>query len=153
MTVLITTLSEDDLSLIMRFHGHVCSMVLVGARLGKAAAAALEKLGGERTLPFGFFRGYGCSIDGVQVFTGCTLGNGNLVLLRGTDFSLTLTREGHDSAVLVTPLEETMMGARSARGNVLQTPLGERIMTGDIRDLFTLETISGMGRLSRFPEG
>ena len=153
MTAPITTLSEDDLDLIMRFHGHVCSMVLVGARLGKAAVAALEGIGGERAHPFGFFRGYGCAIDGVQAFTGCTLGNGNLVMLRGADFSLTLTREGHDSAVLVTPLEETVAGARSARGSVLQTPFGEKIMTGDIRKLFTIETISGIGPLSSFPEG
>ena len=153
MTAPITTLSEEDLDLIMRFHGHICSMVLVAARLGKIAADALDSLGGERTLLFGFFRGYGCAIDGVQAFTGCTFGNGNLVLLRGTDFSLTLTREGNGSAVLVTPLEEILAGARSAGGKVLQTPLGERIMGGDIRNLFAVETISGMGHLSRFPEG
>ena len=152
MTAPTTTLSDKDLEFLETFHGHICPMVLVGARLGRVAAAGLRDIEDSRDLPFAFFRGGGCAVDGVQAATGCTWGNGNLILLRGRDLSLILTREGWDRAILAIPRSPVLEGAREARGKVLGSPFATWIMEGDRDDLFTVEVTAGPADLSRFPE-
>ncbi|TNF46022.1 hypothetical protein EP232_05030 [bacterium] len=152
MTAPTTTLSDSDLELIERFHGHICSMVLLGARMARVAADRLMAWNENDTLPFAFFRGYGCAVDGVQIMSGCTLGNGNLVLLRGSDFSLILTVEGSQKAVKTVPLPNILADVRATRSGILNTNLGELILKGPSEDLFTLEEITGLAELSRFPD-
>lgn len=152
MTAPITTLSKRDLNSLEAFHGHLCPMVLLGARLGRVALSALKDLEDSANLPFAFFRGGGCAIDGVQAFTGCTWGNGNLVLLRGRDFSLTLTWEGSERAILAIPQFSVIEGAREARGKVIKSPFASLIMKGAADDLFTVEATPGPAMVSTFPE-
>ena len=155
MTVPTTILSDPDLEAIESFHGHICSMVLLGARMASATMQLLqtgneEEL--ERSLPFAFFRGYGCAVDGVQIMSGCTWGNGNLVLLRGGDFSLVMTVENSPRAIKAVPLPGILNDIRAARGKILDTPLGELLLRGPRDQLFTLEEIEGPAELSRYPE-
>lgn len=60
-----------------RLHGHRCPMSILGARLG---LAALDELGGLR--PWrrlsARYHHRTCALDGIQMATSCTLGNGNL---------------------------------------------------------------------------
>ena len=142
-------LSEQDIDLILQVHGHLCPMVLLGARIAKKAIR--ESAPGEDSRLFGCYRGYGCAVDGIQLFTGCTWGNGNLILLRGRDFSFLLTEEGKDSGIEVSPI-----------GQVLERIWGERTPEARkvLMDLFTSapdseilgsRVVSGLGTVSRYP--
>lgn len=78
MTAPTTTRSEPGLyALLAALHGHRCPMSILGARLGLAARAALGPKGEGRLT--GRFLHQTCALDGIQVATGCTPGNGNLV--------------------------------------------------------------------------
>lgn len=145
-----TILSEEDLALILGFHRHYCLMVLLGARQAKFAK---EYRKDDSALPYAFYRGYGCALDGLQLFSHCTLGNGNLTLLRGRDFSLIYTYEGSDSAVSIKPLPELLKEIRIVRAFSAESPLVRRIMRGSIEDSFTIEDVKGPGGLTQFPEG
>ncbi len=62
------------------FHGHICPGLALGY---KAAVIALEKLDIARAMDeelFAIAENDACSVDGVQVVTGCTIGKGNLFL-------------------------------------------------------------------------
>ncbi|MBI5017009.1 MAG: formylmethanofuran dehydrogenase subunit E family protein [Deltaproteobacteria bacterium] len=62
---------------LLRLHGHRCPMSILGARLG---LAALDVLGPERAgrrLSARYLH-QTCALDGIQLATSCTLGNGNL---------------------------------------------------------------------------
>lgn len=63
----------------VEFHGHSCPGLAYGVRAG---AIALEKLGSLRSSDeelLAIVETDSCSIDGIQVVTGCTLGKGNLI--------------------------------------------------------------------------
>ncbi len=144
------TLSEDDLTLIRRVHGHLCPMVLLGARVAKRAAREVTAAG-SADLPFGFFRGHGCAVDGIQLFSGCTLGNANLVLLRGRNFSFLLTLEEASEGVLVAPLPallDTLRGERTAEG---RKALLDLFPSAPDEDLFHVSRVEGIGSLTAFP--
>lgn len=78
MTVPTTTPSDRSFwEALLRLHGHRCPMSILGARLG---LAALEQLGGDRRggrLSARYLHRT-CALDGIQLATSCTLGNGNL---------------------------------------------------------------------------
>ncbi len=151
MTAPTTTLSEEDLKLIFDFHRHYCPMVLLGARQAKFAREYPFK--SASSLPYAFYRGYGCALDGVQLFGHCTMGNGNLTLLRGRDFSLIYSHEGSSDAVLVRPLPELLDEIRTNRDSSLESSLSRRIINGPVDDIFTSEDVEGPGILTQYPEG
>ncbi|UCG37963.1 MAG: hypothetical protein JSV00_07100 [bacterium] len=144
-----TTLSRADLDLIERVHGHICPMVLLGART--ARKARLEMGEGSTAHLFAFYRGHGCGVDGVQIFSGCTWGNGNLVLLRGRDHSLLLTAEEAGEGVLVSPRREVLARIRRAESGDRQA-LMEWLAGEPDGGLCLSEKVAGLGVLSRFPE-
>ncbi len=126
-------------------------MVLLGARMARVAGGRLITWNEDQSRLFAFFRGYGCAVDGVQIMSGCTWGNGNLVLLRGREFSLVLTAEGSPRAIKAVPLPDILSDVCAARGRILNTALGDLILRGPGEELFTLEEITDLGELSRFP--
>jgi formylmethanofuran dehydrogenase subunit E len=109
MTAPITTPSEaggpgqEFFAALERLHGHRCPMSILGARLGLAARAALgEWQQSERRLRARFHHRT-CALDGVQLATQCTLGNGNIEVLPEGEHRLELTVTGdprHAEAVL-----------------------------------------------------
>jgi formylmethanofuran dehydrogenase subunit E len=143
-------LIEADLALIHRVHGHVCPLVLMGARQAKVAAALLSARFGPGR-PFAFYRGYSCALDGVQLFSGATWGNSNLVVLRGKDFSLTLTHEEAPRAVRVTPAPGLMREIRLRGEDIPGSPLQDRLVNGDASALFTADETAGAPSLSAWP--
>ena len=146
-TVPTTTLSDKDLDLITRFHGHVCPMVLLGARTAMEASRRV----GERQDLFGFYRGYGCALDGVQLYSGCTWGNQNLVLLRGGDFSFILAAEDSGKGVLVLPKKELLDEIRGDKTPEIKDALMTRLRGGDPADLFDFNEVADLDALTRFP--
>jgi formylmethanofuran dehydrogenase subunit E len=80
-------------------HGHICPFVVLGLR---ASEIALERLGlaradeketiGEEVLAI--VECNNCFTDGVQVATGCTLGNNSLIYLDTGKNAVTIVRRG-----------------------------------------------------------
>jgi formylmethanofuran dehydrogenase subunit E len=81
------------------FHGHICPFLVLGLR---ASEIALERLGlarageketiGEEILAI--VECNNCFTDGVQVATGCTLGNNSLIYLDTGKNAVTIVRRG-----------------------------------------------------------
>ncbi|RLC69807.1 MAG: formylmethanofuran dehydrogenase [Chloroflexi bacterium] len=94
---------ERDLEGVMEaareFHGHICPYVALGVR---ASTMALDELGAERLDSGGsveeallaIVECNNCFVDGVQVTTGCTLGNNSLIYFDLGKNALTLVRRG-----------------------------------------------------------
>jgi len=64
---------------VTRFHGHVCPGTAIGYRAGEIA---LKKLRSSRASDEEFLaivENDSCSVDAIQVITGCTMGKGNLI--------------------------------------------------------------------------
>jgi len=62
----------------VKFHGHACPGLAMGVRAGQIA---LKRLGVTRDCDeelIAISETDACSVDGIQVTTGCTLGKGNL---------------------------------------------------------------------------
>ena len=151
MTIaLITTLSETDLALIEQIHGHLCPMVLLGARTAKKARQ-LVAIPGDDLHFYGYYRGYGCAIDGIQLYSGCTWGNQNLVLLRGRNFSFTLTIEGAGEGVMVSPRPQLLEQVRGEKTPESRSALMELFASAPDDELLEIETVVDMGTLSGFP--
>lgn len=93
MTAPTTTPSDTGFYLALaRLHGHRCPMSILGARLGFAAAAALAR----RTTPGRRSATYyhqTCALDGIQLATGCTPGNGTLAVVPRDEHRLILRGE------------------------------------------------------------
>ena len=143
-------LSEDDLALIEQIHGHMCPMVLLGARTAKKAFQLIKSGSAESNL-FGYYRGYGCAIDGIQIFSGCTWGNQNLVLLRGRNFSLTLTVEGSGEGIVVSPHPQLLEQIRQKKTLESRSALMKTLTSAPDAELLDIESAMDMGALSEFP--
>jgi len=88
------------------FHGHICPYLALGIR---ASLIALERLGTKRAgleesvseSLLAIVECNSCFTDGVQVATGCTLGNNGLVYFDLGKTALTLVRRGSWEGVRV----------------------------------------------------
>ena len=74
-----------------RLHGHRCPMSILGARLGWAARALLGVEAHAWRRLRGCYHHSTCAVDGIQLATQCTSGNGNLEVLAEGDHRLVLT--------------------------------------------------------------
>jgi formylmethanofuran dehydrogenase subunit E len=64
---------------VTKFHGHVCPGTAIGYRAGEIA---IKKLGSSRAIDeelLAIVENDSCSVDAIQVITGCTMGKGNLI--------------------------------------------------------------------------
>jgi formylmethanofuran dehydrogenase subunit E len=64
---------------VTKFHGHVCPGTAIGYR---AAEIAIKELSSTRAMDEEFLaivENDSCSVDAIQVVTGCTFGKGNLI--------------------------------------------------------------------------
>ncbi|NYB52127.1 MAG: TraR/DksA C4-type zinc finger protein [Methanobacteriaceae archaeon] len=64
---------------VTKFHGHVCPGTAIGYRAGEIA---INELGSPRAADEEFLaivENDSCSVDAIQVLTGCTFGKGNLI--------------------------------------------------------------------------
>jgi len=95
----VCTVSETLVEKAREFHGHICPFLVLGLR---ASEIALERLGlarageeetiGEEILAI--VECNNCFTDGVQVATGCTLGNNSLIYLDTGKNAVTIVRRG-----------------------------------------------------------
>jgi len=143
-----TMLSEIDLALIEQIHGHLCPMVLLGARTAKKARQLV--VDDELNL-FAYYRGYGCAVDGLQIYSGCTWGNQNLVLLRGRNFSFILTIEGSTKGVMVSPRPRLLEQIRQKKTPENRSILMEMLTSAPDEELIEVEAVNDMAAISEFP--
>ncbi len=87
-----------------RFHGHLGPYIVLGYRMGRYALRTLD------TDPFNlqaqvFCSGItpqSCLADGVQIGSGCTLGKGNIEVVKSETVSCTFSTDG--KGIRLTPL-------------------------------------------------
>ncbi len=74
-----TEFNITPFSAVTKFHGHVCPGSAIGYR---AAEIAMKELTSTRSMDEEFLaivENDSCSVDAIQVVTGCTFGKGNLI--------------------------------------------------------------------------
>ena len=84
-----------------KFHGHVCPMSTMGARLGLAAMSALGVTKVEQFYIEARCFMKNCALDGVQFTTGCTFGNGNIAFEDGGRVEMVISMRDGSRAVTV----------------------------------------------------
>ena len=94
-----------------RFHGHVCPGSLMGLRLGLAAKEALNAQGKIKAETFL----HACSVDGIQIATGATLGNKSFILEDRGEMYLILTDVGNGKQVEARLTKEAMNRGKKFR--------------------------------------
>jgi hypothetical protein len=96
--------SVSDLA---RFHGHLGPFIVLGYRMGRRA---LTELGAD---PFSMKAQVCCSgvtpqsclADGVQLGSGCTLGKGNIELIRSDTISCNFSTDNKSLTMIPLPLQ------------------------------------------------
>lgn len=81
-----------------KFHGHVCAGSIFGVRLGLAAKEALKEAGGTGKFTARYYD-LSCPVDGIQVASGTTYGNGALTVNDRDEHRLILTATGNKRQV------------------------------------------------------
>lgn len=121
----------------VEFHGHLGPFLVIGLRMGSLALKLLGLRGysGLRAIvETGNEPPLSCIVDGVQVATGCTLGKGNIEVLRNTGAKTTFLTEDR---ILVIELRDTVF--RRILGELETDPpkkVAERIMRTIDDELF-----------------
>jgi len=69
---------DDTLRKVIEFHGHICPGLAYGYRAAKAALKALGERSADEEI-VAVVENDSCSVDAIQVMTGCTFGKGNLI--------------------------------------------------------------------------
>ena len=107
--------APDVIRMARDFHGHVCPFLVLGLR---ASEIALSKMGLRRAGVAESIRedviaiveNNSCFADGVQVATGCTLGNNSLIYLDVGKTAVSLFRRGERRGVRVYVDGEAVLG-------------------------------------------
>jgi len=73
-----SSLDREFYNWLAKLHGHRCPMSILGARMAAAALEALRPRIDENSYLSAKYFHQTCAIDGIQLVTGCTLGNNNI---------------------------------------------------------------------------
>jgi formylmethanofuran dehydrogenase subunit E len=97
------------------FHGHICPFVVLGLRASEIALGrlGLSKAGEKETVGeevLAIVECNNCFTDGVQVATGCTIGNNSLIYLDTGKNAVTIVRRGDWRGVRVYVDSEKLRG-------------------------------------------
>jgi len=81
------------------FHGHICPFLILGLRMSEIAMKRLNTLRASEAETVGedllaIVEVNNCMVDGVQIATGCTLGNNSLIFVDVGKNAVTLVRRG-----------------------------------------------------------
>lgn len=111
----------------VEFHGHLGPFLVIGLRMGSLASKLLGLRGysGLRAIvETGNEPPLSCIVDGVQVATGCTLGRGNIEVVKNDGAKVTFLKE---DKILVVELRESVYRRILKR---LETDPPERVAEG-----------------------
>ncbi|ACL11762.1 formylmethanofuran dehydrogenase, subunit E - like protein [Desulfurococcus amylolyticus 1221n] len=98
--------SKELIEKAKEFHGHVCPFLVLGLRASEIAMGRLgiNKAGVMETIRediIAIVEANNCFADGVQIATGCTLGNNSLIYIDAGKNALTLFRRGSKKGIRV----------------------------------------------------
>lgn len=107
--------SETLVERAREFHGHICPFVVLGLRASEIAMQKLGLLKAEEAETvneeiMAIIECNNCFADGVQVATGCTLGNNSLIYLDVGKNAVTLVRRGEWKGIRVYLDSEKLKG-------------------------------------------
>lgn len=142
-----------------RLHGHVCVGLAIGVRAARAGMRASGRDAASSTLTV-VGETHTCPVDAVQVLTGCTVGNGRLLLQDHgkTTFTFFATDEGRGVRVAARPwgspdsdyrtLFDAIMDGSAGleerrRFAELQLDLSRRVMAASDDELFVVSDVEG----------
>ena len=80
-------------------HGHRCPYLALGVKAGQLAMTRLDRGGHGPEELVAIVEGHNCFTDGIQMVTGCTLGNSGLIVKDLGKTAVTVVRR-HDGAAL-----------------------------------------------------
>ncbi|UCE95646.1 MAG: formylmethanofuran dehydrogenase subunit E family protein [Candidatus Bathyarchaeota archaeon] len=128
-----STISEKNLSILRRaedFHGHLGPFLVIGVRMGLVGLERLnltedKPLRVEAFLPLR--TPISCVIDGLQIATRCTIGNGKLFIKDSEGVRVTFKRNDGKKVVIVLN--------KLTFHNLMTKLLGEKLPDGKIREL------------------
>jgi len=142
---------EQDLDSIVReavnFHGHLGPFLVIGVRMGLIGLRELKTTRGDpklqattilkRVVPFS------CAIDGIQVTTQCTVGNGKLKLKNKPEIVSAIFKLKKERQVTVTlkstKFEELKKSLPKDRQSYKNIQLAREIASSPEKELFTIE--------------
>jgi formylmethanofuran dehydrogenase subunit E len=130
------------------FHGHLGPFLVLGVRMGLIGLRELQSNRGvlelqatallKREVPFS------CSVDGIQVVTQCTVGNGRLQIRNAKNRLAAKFQLNHKRAVTVTfkpaRFEELKNALPKTARSHKNIQLARRIASLPEAELFTVET-------------
>lgn len=98
--------SKELIDKAKKFHGHICPFLVLGLRMSEIAMKKLgvARAGVAETISedlIAIVEANNCLADGVQVATGCTLGNNSLIYLDLGKNAVTLIRRGEKVGIRV----------------------------------------------------
>ena len=149
--ILEMTRQEQELDPIVKgavaFHGHLGPFLVVGVRMGLIGLRELKTSGSDfhlqsiailqPTPPFS------CVIDGIQVTTHCTVGNGKLKLQDKPGIISAVFKAKNEKQITVTlkptKYEELKKGLPPDRQSYKNIQLAREIASTPENDLFTIE--------------
>jgi len=129
------------------FHGHLGSFLVIGIRMGLIGLRELKTKKGDnklqatatlkRIVPFS------CAIDGIQVTTQCTVGNGKLKLKNKPETISAAFKINNERQVTVTlkqtKFEELKKSLPKDRQSYKNIQLAREVASSPEEDLFTIE--------------
>jgi formylmethanofuran dehydrogenase subunit E len=132
-TVMETMIRGDDLEGLLRqaehIHGHLCPGVSLGVKAGQYAMKAVDRDNTGMEELVAIVECNNCFADGIQVVTGCTLGNNALIFKDWGKTAVTVARreDGFAVRLAVKPdYFEGMFARYPVAGPLFQKIVGER---------------------------
>jgi len=142
---------EQDLDSIVKnavdFHGHLGPFLVIGVRMGLIGLRELKTTRGDPKLQATTILKHAvpftCTIDGIQVTTQCTVGNGKLKLknienLVSAEFKLNKERQV-TVTLKPTKLEELKRKMPKSAGDYKNIKLAREIISSTEKELFVIE--------------
>jgi len=123
--------TQNWLNRAVEFHGHLGPFVALGVRLGLVGLRETDGRGEssklhitvtlENRIPFT------CAVDGIQVVTGCTIGNKRLKIRRGKSLTASFQIQGVEPVRVIVN--------KVALDELKRRALSQRLMSDELREV------------------
>jgi len=150
---------------VIRFHGHSCPGIAIGYRVGEIAICELLSSRAEDEELVAIVENDSCSVDAIQVVTGCTMGKGNLIFKDHGKHAYTfMNRETGEARRISLKKDATEMGPEFSEARKkafspsatqedmdkyieLRDKATDHMLEGPVEELFKVESVE-----PKFPE-
>lgn len=130
-------INNSKLQRTIDFHGHLCPGLIIGFKAGEAALDSLNVHKAEDEELVAIVETDACSIDAIQVLTGCTAGKGNFLVKNYGKQVFILGNRKTGQAVRVA----LKAGVLNQREDIEREEVVERLQQEPVENLFKIEEI------------